>query len=116
MGLAGGMSDSYAAMLKSYVENFLYSMNTDQMHGWLNKQVTYAAAYMQMMAEVMGYDTAAMEGFEQEGMREAMRLPLSYWVVSLLLIGRLKGPDKYDGGRFGLNHTCFSEEFGKPLK
>jgi len=116
MGLSGGMSEGYAAQLKSYVESFLGDLTTDQMHGWLNKQVTYAASYMQLMAEVMGYDTASMEGFEQQEVREALRLPLSYWVVSLLCIGKLKGADKYDGGRFGINHCCFSEEFGKPLK
>ncbi len=116
MGLAGGMSESYAAQLKSYVESYLLSLNTDQMHGWLSKQVTYAATYMLLTAEVMGYDTAAMEGFEEDKVREALRLPLSYWVVSLLAIGHLKGSDKYYGGRFDVNHTCFSEEFGKPLK
>ncbi len=116
MGLEGGMSEGYAAQLKSYVESYQHSLNTDQMHGWLNKQVTYAAAYMQLTAEVMGYDTAAMEGFEEAEVREALRLPLSYWTVSLLAIGHLKGPDKYFGGRFDINHTCFSEEFGKPLK
>jgi nitroreductase len=116
MGLSGGMSEGYAAQLKTYVESYLLSLNTDQMHGWLNKQVTYAAAYMQLTAEVMGYDTAAMEGFEQQQVQEALRLPLSYWVVSLLAIGHLKGVDKYYGGRFDVNHTCFGEEFGKPLK
>ena len=116
MGLDGGMSEGYAAQLKSHVESYLLSLNTDQMHGWLNKQVTYASTYMLLMAESMGYDTAAMEGFEEAEVREALRLPLSYWVVSLLAIGHLRGTDKYDGGRFGLNHTCFSEEFGKPLK
>lgn len=116
MGLSGGMSEGYASQLKSYVESYLLSLNTDQMHGWLNKQVTYAATYMLLTAEAMGYDTAAMEGFEEEAVREALRLPLSYWVVSLLAIGHLKGPDKYFGGRFDLNHTCFAEEFGKPLK
>jgi nitroreductase len=116
MGLEGGMSEGYAAQLKDYVESYLVGLNTDQMHGWLNKQVTYAAAYMQLTAEVMGYDTAAMEGFEQDPVHEALRLPLSYWVVSLLAIGHLRGPDKYHGGRFDINHTCFSEEFGKPLK
>lgn len=116
MGLSGGMSEGYAAQLKSYVEAYLLSMNTDQMHAWLNKQVTYAAAYMQLTAETMGYDTAAMEGFEQERIHEILKLPLSYWVVSLLAVGWLKGPDKYDGGRFDVNHTCFAEEFGKPLR
>jgi nitroreductase len=116
MGLEGGMPEGYAAQLKDYIESYLLSLNTDQMHGWLNKQVTYAASYMQLTAEVMGYDTAATEGFEQHELHEVLRLPLSYWAVSLLCIGRLRGSDKYDGGRFDLNHTCFAEEFGKPLK
>ena len=116
VGLDGGMSEGYAAQLKSYVESYLHSLNTDQMHGWLNKQVTYAATYMMLTAESMGYDTAAMEGFEENKVREVLRLPLSYWVVSLLAVGRLKGADKYFGGRFDVNHTCFAEEFGKPLK
>jgi hypothetical protein len=41
---------------------------------------------------------------------------MSYWVVALLAIGHLKGPDKFYGGRFELGHTVFGEEFGKPLK
>jgi len=57
-----------------------------------------------------------MEGFEQEKVHEVLRLPLSYWAVALLAIGHLKGPDKFNGGRFDMNHTVFGEEFGKPLK
>lgn len=116
MGLQGGMSEGYAAQLKSHVESYLHSLNLDQMRGWLNKQVTYAATFMQLMAECMGYDTASMEGFEEDRIREILRLPLSYWTVSLLAIGHLKGADKYFGGRFHVNHTCFAEEFGKPLR
>jgi len=116
MGLEGGMPEGYAAQLKSYVESYLSLLNRDQMHGWLNKQVALATAFMMLTAETMGYDTAAMEGFEQERVHEILRLPLSYWVVSLLVIGRLRGSDKYDGGRFGLAHTTFAEEYGKPLK
>ena len=115
-GLNGGMPESYAAQLKSYVESYLSSLSRDQMHGWLNKQVSLAAAFMMLTAETMGYDTAPMEGFEQDRVHEVLRLPLSYWVVSLLAIGTLQGSDKYDGGRFGLQHTVFSEEFGKPLR
>lgn len=116
MGVSGGMPEGYAAQLKSHVEHYLSSLNTDQMHGWLNKQVSLAVAHMLLMAEAMGYDTAVMEGFEQDKVHEALRLPLSYWVVSLLAVGHLKGPDKYFGGRFDLNHVAFSEEFGKPLR
>ena len=62
-------------LLKRSVESYLHSLNTDQMHGWLNKQVTYAAAFMLLTAESLGYDTAAMEGFEEDKVREALRLP-----------------------------------------
>jgi len=73
-------------------------------------------AHMMLMAETLGYDTAPMEGFEQDKVHEVLRLPLSYWVVALLAVGHLKGPDKYDGGRFEMNHTVFGEEYGKSLK
>jgi nitroreductase len=86
------------------------------MHGWLNKMVMIAVTHMMLMAEVMGYDTAPMEGFEQDKVHEVLRLPLSYWVVALLAVGHLKGPDKFNGGRLEMSHTVFSEEFGKPLK
>jgi nitroreductase len=92
------------------------AFSDDQMKGWLNKQVMIAYTHMLLMAEVLGYDTAPMEGFEQDKVHEALRLPLSYTVVALLAIGKLQGPDKFDGGRFDLNHTVFSEEYGKPLR
>jgi len=116
MGLEGGMSESYAAQLKGSVASFLSSLSADQMHGWLNKQVAIAETHMMLMAEAMGYDTAPMEGFEPDKVCEILRLPMSYWVVSILTIGRLKGQDKYHGGRFDISHTVYGEEFGRPLK
>ena len=61
-------------------------------------------------------DKTPMEGFEQEKVREILKLPLSYHVVALLGIGHLKGNDKFLGGRFSLARTVFAEEFGKPIK
>jgi nitroreductase len=116
MGRDGGMSEGYAAQARTNIPNFLSGFNSDEMHGWLNKMVMIAVTHMLLMAEVMGYDTAPMEGFEQEKVHEVLRLPLSYWVVALLAIGHLKGPDKFNGARFDINHTVFGEEFGKPLK
>ena len=116
LGLAGGMPESYADQARSSVPNFLSSFSSEQMQGWLNKHVMLAFTHMMLMAEVLGYDTAPMEGFEQEKVHEVLRLPLSYWVVALLAVGHLRGPDKFDGGRFEMSHTVFSEEFGKPLK
>lgn len=115
-GILGGMPESYAAQAKSSVPKYMSSFSSDQMKGWLNKQVMLAFTHMLLMAEVLGYDTAPMEGFEQEKVHEVLRLPMSFWVVALLAIGHTKGPDKFDGGRFDVNHTVFGEEFGKPLK
>jgi len=92
LGRRGGMPESYAAQAESSVPNYLSSFSSGQMQAWLNKQV--------MLAKV----------------HEALRLPLSYWVVGLLAIGHAKGPDKFYGGRFEIGHTVFGEEFGKPLK
>jgi nitroreductase len=115
-GREGGMPESYADQARSNIPQYLSHFSSDQMHGWLNKMVMIAFTHMMLMAEVMGYDTAPMEGFEQDKVHEVLRLPLSYWVVALLAVGHLKGPDKFYGGRFGLRHTVFAEEFGKPLK
>jgi len=116
MGLEGGMQESYAAQLKSHVSNFLNSLSADQMHGWLNKHVAIAMTHMMLMAEVMGYDTAPMEGFEPDKVCETLRLPMSYWVVALLAVGHAQGPDKYNGGRLPASHSIFGEEYGRPLK
>ena len=116
MGRAGGMPESYAAQAQSSVSSYMSSFTTEQMKLWLNKQVMLAFTQMMLTAEVLGYDTAPMEGFEQEKVHEALRLPLSYWVVALLAVGHLKGVDKYDGGRFPMTRTVFGEEYGKALK
>lgn len=115
-GREGGMPESYAAQARTSVSNFMSGMTTEQMHGWLNKHVMIAFTHMMLMAEVLGYDTAPMEGFEQDKVHEVLRLPMSYWVVALLGIGHTNGPDKYYGGRFDMADTVFGEEFGKPLK
>ena len=115
-GREGGMPEGYAAQARTSVTNFLSSFSSDEMHGWLNKMVMIAFTQMMLMAEVMGYDTAPMEGFEQTKVHEVLRLPMSFWVVALLGVGHLKGPDKYDGERFDISHTVFSEEFGKPFR
>jgi nitroreductase len=116
LGRDGGMPESYAAQARTSVSNFLSGFSTEEMRAWLNKHVMIAFTQMMLMAEVMGYDTAPMEGFEQEKVHEVLRLPMSYCVVALLGIGHLKGTDKYYGGRFDMGHTVFGEEFGKPLK
>jgi nitroreductase len=116
MGRAGGMPESYAAQAAVSVPGYLSGFSHDQMTAWLNKQVMLAFTSMMLMAEVLGYDTAPMEGFEQARVCETLRLPMSYWVVALLGIGHLQGADKFNGGRFDIAHTVFAEEFGKPFR
>jgi nitroreductase len=113
MGRAGGMSENYAAQAQETIPNYL--SNHPNMAMWLNRHVMIAFSSMMLMAEVLGYDTAPMEGFEEEKVREVLKLPLSYRVVALLGIGHLQGPDKHNGGRFDMARTVFADEYGKPI-
>ncbi len=114
LGRLGGMPENYAEQAKSTIPNYL--SNHTNMPLWLNRQVMLAFTHMLLMAEVLGYDTAPMEGFEQDKVHEVLKLPLSYSVVALLGIGHLKGSDKYYGERFNMGRTVFAEEYGKPIK
>jgi nitroreductase len=114
LGREGGMPENYAEQAKVNIPNYL--SNHPNFAMWLNRHVMIAFTTMMLMAEVLGYDTAPMEGFEQEKVREVLKLPLSYHVVALLAIGHLKGNDKFQGGRFSPSRLVFAEEFGKPIK
>ena len=93
LGRLGGMPENYAEQAKVTVPNYL--SNHPNMPLWLNRHVMLAFTHMLLMAEVLGYDTAPMEGFEEDKVHEVLKLPLSYSVVALLGIGHLKGQDKY---------------------
>ncbi len=114
LGRMGGMPENYAEQAKSTIPNYL--SNHPNMPLWLTRQVMLAFTHMMLMAEVLGYDTAPMEGFEQDKVHEVLKLPLSYFVVALLGIGHLKGPDKFQSERFNMARTVFAEEYGKPIR
>jgi nitroreductase len=114
LGREGGMPENYAEQAKINIPNYL--SNHPNFPMWLNRHVMIALTTMMLMAEALGYDTAPMEGFEEEKVREVLKLPLSYHVVALLGIGHLKGTDKFYGGRFSMARTVFAEEYGKPIK
>ena len=59
MGQEGGMPEGYAAQLPVRFTNYFTNFSSDEMHGWLNKMVMISLTHMMLMAEVMGYDTAA---------------------------------------------------------
>ena len=114
MGREGGMSESYAAQAQETIPNYL--SNHPNLPMWLNRHVMIAFTHMMLTAETLGYDTAPMEGFEEDKVHEVLKLPMSYHVVALLGIGHLEGADKHYGGRFDMARTVFSEEYGKPIK
>jgi len=114
MGCEGGMPENYAEQARQNIPNYL--SNHPNLTAWLNKHVMIAFTSMMLMAEVLGYDTAPMEGFEQEKVREVLKLPLSYHVVALLALGHVSGEDKFNGGRFSMGNTVFDGEYGKPIK
>jgi nitroreductase len=102
LGRLGGMTENYAEQAKSTIPNYL--SNHPNLPLWLNRQV------------MLAFNTAPMEGFEEDKVHEVLKLPLSYSVVALLGIGHLKGPDKFHGDRFSMARTVFAEEYGKPIK
>jgi|SRR5215472_1594048 len=82
---------------------------------WVNRQVMIGLTTMMWTAETLGYDTAPMEGFEEDKVKALLKIPDGARVVALLGIGRRKGPDKPYGGRFDPARTVFGEEWGKKI-
>jgi nitroreductase len=114
MGRERGMTENYAEAASENIPAFLG--NHPNLSAWLNRHVMLAFSGMLLMAEALGYDTAPMEGYEADKVCQVLNLPISYEVVALLAIGHLKGPDKYDGGRFSMQRLVFDGEYGKPIK
>ncbi len=114
MGREAGMTENYAESASVNIPEYL--TNHPDLNAWLNRHVMIALTTMMWMAEVMGYDTAPMEGYEPDKVCEVLKLPLSYVPVALLAIGHLKGLDKYNGGRFSMQRTVFDNEYPKPMK
>ena len=56
---------------------------------WVTKQTMIAATTMMWMAEALGYDTAPMEGFHEDQVREVLGIPPHVRVIFLLAIGHL---------------------------
>ncbi len=83
---------------------------------WVNRHVMIAFTTMMWMAEVLGYDTAPMEGFFEDKVKQLLGIPDSVRVVALLAIGHRQGPDKLYGGRFETEHIAFADTWGRPIR
>jgi nitroreductase len=83
---------------------------------WVNRETMIAFTTMMWAAETMGYDTAPMEGFLEDKVKELLKIPAQVRVVALLGIGRLKGADKLYTGRMDPSRTVFAEEWEQPFE
>jgi nitroreductase len=83
---------------------------------WANRHTMIAYTTMMWAAETLGYDTAPMEGFLEDKVKELLKIPQRVRVVALLAIGRRKGPDSPYGGRFDPSRTVFAEEWSKKIE
>src|SRR5262249_1582386 len=83
---------------------------------WLNRHAMIAFTTMMWMAEVLGYDTAPMEGFFEDKVKSVLGIPESARVIALLAIGKGKGADKPYAGRHQMRDICFAEKWGDPLQ
>ena len=80
---------------------------------WINRHTMIAFTTMMWMAEVLGYDTAPMEGFFEDKVKSVLNIPDTVRVVGLLGIGRRKGPDKPYAGRHAMRIICFDDKWGQ---
>lgn len=83
---------------------------------WVNRHVMIAFTTMMWTAETLGYDTAPMEGFEEDKVKTLLKIPPQVRVVALLGIGRRKGPDKTFAGRFDPRRLVFADEWGRSIE
>jgi nitroreductase len=82
---------------------------------WANRHAMIAFTTMMWMAEVLGYDTAPMEGFYEDQVKATLGIPVHVRVVALLAIGHRKGEDKLFAGRFAMQRTVFADKWGSPI-
>jgi nitroreductase len=83
---------------------------------WVNRHVMIAFTTMMWTAETLGYDTAPMEGFEEDKVKALLKIPDQVRVVALLGIGRRRGPDKPFAGRFDPKRVVFADEWGRSME
>ncbi len=83
---------------------------------WVNRHVMIAFTTLMWMAEALGYDTAPMEGFFEDKVKQVLGIPEPVRVIALLAIGHHKGEDKRYGGRFPKSRLVFADKWEKPLQ
>ncbi|MBI4376803.1 MAG: nitroreductase family protein [Elusimicrobia bacterium] len=83
---------------------------------WVTRQTMIAFTYLMLAAESYGLDTAPMEGFWEDKVKQAFAIPEPVRVLALLALGYAQPPDKKYGDRFDLERVVFEEAFGRPWR
>jgi len=101
------------ATVEQYKQGALQFLSHMPMDVWVNRHTMIAFTTLMYAAEVYGFDTAPMEGFDAAAVKREFGLPDEAEVVALLAIGRAQSPDKAYPGRFPLERVVYSERFGE---
>lgn len=72
-----------------------------------------AAGQLMIAAESLGVASAWLDGFDESRVREAFGIPDDHALCGLLALGFAAEAAPFPG-RFGLDHACFEEHFGRP--
>ncbi len=99
--------------VEQYKQGALGFLSQMPMDVWVNRHTMIAFTTLMYAAEVYGFDTAPMEGFDAAAVKREFGLPEEAEVVALLAIGRAEQPDKAYPGRFPLARAVYSERFGQ---
>lgn len=122
LGKEHGLADeARAERMRAAVAGFLGKPGqagglTPSVDLWVNRHVMIAFTTMLWTAETLGYDTAPMEGFEEDKVKALLKIPDRVRVVAFLAIGRRKGADKPFGGRFEPGRVVFADEWGRSIE
>lgn len=81
---------------------------------WLTRQVMIAFTYLMLGFEALGWNTAPMEGFDAEKVRQKLQLPTSTEVVAFLAVGRGADSAPLHPGRLKVERIAFDETYGTP--
>lgn len=88
-------------------------IETQHLETWLTRQVMISFTFLMLAFEVQGLNTAPMEGFDSEKVREQFKLPSSSVVVALLAVGYASKPSAHPD-RLAVEQTAFDDQYGIP--
>jgi nitroreductase len=81
---------------------------------WLNRHAMIAFTYLMLAFEALGWDTAAMEGFDADKVKKVLSIPEKSEVIAMLAVGRARDENTRHPGRLDVGRLTFQETFDEP--